>query len=368
MNLVVDLSDARFDHTATHHTLEALGSYGGVVPSRFVRVPDKTLAQVDAIFGEAWSSELAAGSAWVAEDAAGLLGVAGFDARGLRYRWLRGRPRDQAVFGPFGFMKRAHPELLTAFLHGALFALRERGYATALIPAVADPRHAAFYQREAGARVAGAVPPLDRRFRTVVLASGAGSNFAAVCAGVAGGTLPLDIVGLISNRPDAPVLELALPAGVPTRVIAWDKSSEARAAYDGRLLAAVAEEAPDLILLLGWMHVLSPAFVERFEAILNIHPAFLPLDVGSDTVVYPDGSQGPALRGARAVDAALSAGMRWTGASAHRVGVEIDRGSVLARAPLAILPGEGAAALRTRLHPLEHRVVSAAIRRWAGEA
>ncbi len=365
--MIVDVRDERFDHTATHHTLEALGMYGGVIPSRFVRVPGKTLAQVDAVFGGAWSSELAAGSAWVAEDDAGFLGVAGFDARGLAYRWLRDRPPACGVLGPFGFMRRAHPDLHVAFLHGAIFALRERGYAQAVIPAVEDPAQIAFFEREAGARRAAVVPPLPRRFRAAVLASGTGSNFEAVCAAADSGGLPIDVVSLVCNRANAPVLALAAQRGILARTVVWEKPAERREAYDARLLEAVAESEPDVVLLLGWMHVLPAAFLERFPDAINLHPAFLPLDGGEGPVVFPDGTALPPLRGPRAVDDALAAGYRWTGASAQRVSLDVDRGAVLARAPLGVLPAETKDALMARLHPLEHKVVAAAVRRWADE-
>ena len=133
------------------------------------------------------------------------------------------------------------------------------------------------------------------------------------------------------------------------------------------MLSAVAATEPDLVLLLGWMHILPPAFVERFPASLNLHPAFLPLDPARDTVTMPDGTTIPALRGARAVDDAFAAGIRWGGATVHRLGASVDRGEIFARAPLLRDDGETRDSYMTRLHALERTVVAGAIRRWSFE-
>jgi phosphoribosylglycinamide formyltransferase-1 len=364
-SLIVDLADERFDHRQTHHLLEALGSYAGITPSRLTRVPDRVLASLDAVFGGWWSSQIAAGSAWLAEDAAGFLGIAGFDARGSVVKRFARDP-GTGIFGPFGFMKRAHPDLQIAFLHGGLFALRERGYARALIPEVGDRRQVAFYEREAGARPLPPVPP-PRTVRTVILASGAGSNFEAVLREAKAGRLPLDLTALFVNRAASGAAAIARAAGLAVRELVWERGSETRAAYDRRLEAAVAAEEPELVLLLGWMHVLDGGFLERFPEVLNVHPAYLPLDPSADVVTYPDGSELPVLRGARAVDHALAAGYRWIGASVHRLGADVDRGEVLVRAPLAVVPGRPREELMGRLHALEHRIVVDAIRRWSAE-
>jgi phosphoribosylglycinamide formyltransferase-1 len=238
-----------------------------------------------------------------------------------------------------------------------------------LIPAVSGEELTAFYDRAAGARV---VENVDlsrggRRWRATVLASGNGSNFQGVIDGAAAGTLPLEIGALVSNRPGAFALERAATAGIPTVMAAWYRANETREAYDARLLTAVAATEPELLLLLGWMHVLPVPFVARFPEMLNVHPAFLPLDPAADSVTMPDGSEIPAFRGAHAFDAALAAGSAWAGASVHRVGVAVDRGALMARAPLALDPGLDRDAQFARLHALERRVVATAIRRWAFE-
>ncbi len=356
-----------------HHALEALDRRG-VRPLREHRTPERILSWIDAEFDGVWSSEAAAGGAWWAEskESEAMLGFAAFDVRGLAYHWLRNwRTKPHVgVFGPFGLLEAERGgELGRTLLRASLFSLRERGYRQALIPAVGDERLMAYYEREANARVVEsfALDRPARRARTTVLASGNGSNFQAVLDAVAAGTLPLEVTALVTNRSKAFARERALAAGVAERVVEWRRADESREAYDERLLHEVAATEPDLVLLLGWMHVLSASFVARFPQMLNIHPALLPLDPSAEFVTAPDRSEIPAFRGARALDEALAAGVAWSGASVHRVGVTVDRGAVMARAPLALLPGEPRAELEARLHALEHRVLLAALRRWTWE-
>jgi phosphoribosylglycinamide formyltransferase-1 len=329
------------------------------------------LGWIDEGFGGAWSSDAAAGGIWIAEDRGVPVGFAAFDARGLRYHWLRAwsQRAGVGVCGPCGVLPAARGRGIgRTLLHAALFSLRERGYRQALLPAV--PAEAApFFERFARARFVERVDleRRGRRFRTTVLASGSGSNFGHVAAAAARGALPLDIAQLVVNRPGAYALERAAAAGIPSSLVAWERSRETREDFDARIIEAVAATAPDLVLLLGWMHVLPATFVARFPQTLNLHPAFLPLDPALDTVTAPDGTPLPAFRGARAVDDALAAGVAWSGATVHRLGVAVDRGAVVARAPLALVAGESRAALDERLHALERRVLDAAIARWAHE-
>jgi phosphoribosylglycinamide formyltransferase-1 len=157
-------------------------------------------------------------------------------------------------------------------------------------------------------------------------------------------------------------------AGVATRTVVWDRAAEPRATYDTRVLDAVAATEPELVLLLGWMHRLPPAFVDRFADILNVHPAFLPFDATADDVVVPDGRVMPAFRGAHALRDALAAGAPWLGASVHRVTAQVDRGEIVVRTPLqrgaALSAAEQVVAA---LRPIEHAAVAAAVRRWCFE-
>ena len=381
VNLVVDLDERYANDVAARERITRAG-FGIVVNG----TSDPVLAWIDEVFGGAWSSEVAlAGCALASRDGTPA-GFAAFDPNGLDYAWLRGMARepDVGVFGPFGVAAALRGSLSLApqgdssasqgdslgslLLHIALCHLRARGYRRGLIAATSD-RLIPYYARHAGARVAERYDPRDftpAPVRTVVLASGSGTNFQAVIDRVIGG-LPLDLVALVSNRSDAFAIERARRADIPTIVLPWERNAQSRAEYDRALLDAVTGCEPQLVLLLGWMHLLEPAFVEAFPEMLNVHPAFLPLDPARDSVGMPDGVTIPAYRGARALRDALAANSQWVGASVHEVTADTDRGRVLARKPLRVVQGEEEAAVLARLHPIEHQLVAVAIRRWLFE-
>jgi phosphoribosylglycinamide formyltransferase-1 len=129
----------------------------------------------------------------------------------------------------------------------------------------------------------------------------------------------------------------------------------------------LARTEPQLVLLLGWMHLLPAAFFERFPQTLNLHPSFLPLDPQADELVAPDGTIVPALRGAHALRDALARGVPWTGATVHYVTEATDRGEVLVRVPVRVGDAATEPALRERVRPAEFSTVAAAIRRWTFE-
>ncbi len=365
-NLVVDLDD-RFD--------AAYGSHiGGVEIGIAGAIDDTTLAWIDESFGGWWSSEARAGTSLVARRAGRPVGFASYDPQNVRFAWLAGNAREPGVgiFGPFGIAPQERGgELGRALLHRALAGLRERGYSRALIPAVGDERLIRFYAQAAGAR---AVERFEKnalmgpRVRALVMASGSGSNLQAVLDRSRDGLLPLDVTAVVVNVPGAYAVERARAAHVPSVYeLPWKRLERTRADYDAELLDVVRAENPDLVLLLGWMHLLSEPFVRAFPHLLNVHPAFLPLDPERNDVGMPDGVRIPAFRGAYAVRDAIAAGSGWIGATVHVVTPETDRGPVLTRKPLRLLPGEEQAEALARLHPIEHELVAAGIRRWLYE-
>ena len=200
------------------------------------------------------------------------------------------------------------------------------------------------------------------RVRATVLASGGGTNLQAVLDAAARGALPLEVGAVVCNRSDAFALERAKRAGVAAHCTPWDRKRTPRTEYDVMLGELVASTDPDLVLLLGWMHLLSPRFVERFPRMLNIHPAYLPLDPEADEVEMPDGTTIPAFRGPHAIADAIAAESAWYGATAHRVGIEADRGRVLAREALPLTHADVEAALAA-LRPIEHAVLLRGISR-----
>jgi phosphoribosylglycinamide formyltransferase 1 len=367
-NLVVDL-DARFEVDVAH----AGDNASGVRITSSTEEDERTLAWIDEEFGGTWSSEAHLGSNIVAFRGEAPVGFATFDPKGLRFRWLRGaaRERDVGIFGPFGIAESERgANLGIALLHRALVRLRERGFARALIAAVGNQRLVRYYGEAVGARIlerfdvdAWAIP----RPRVVAMVSGNGTNLQAVLDRARSGSLPVDVVAVVSNSSRAFANERALRAGVPVSVVPWTKRDQTRPAYDQRLLKSVQAQRPDLVLLLGWMHLLSGEFVTAFPSLFNLHPAYLPLDPRRDDVVMPDGTQMDAFRGPHAVRDALTAGSRWVGATVHAVTPSTDRGPVVARRPMRLAVGEKEADVMARLHPIEHDLVAAAVMRWLYE-
>jgi len=185
------------------------------------------------------------------------------------------------------------------------------------------------------------------------LASGRGSNFQAVAQAVQAGTLPqTTLIGLVSNRADAPALDIARGLAIPTSVVEsrsfrtpdgkWD-----RAAYEAALESCIAGYAPDWIALGGYMLLLGEKIVRRWSnRIVNIHPSLL-----------------PAFPGLNAQRQALEAGVAWTGCTVHLVNEALDAGAIVEQARLEILEGETEASLTERLLPLEHATYVRAVER-----
>jgi phosphoribosylglycinamide formyltransferase-1 len=186
--------------------------------------------------------------------------------------------------------------------------------------------------------------------RLVVLISGSGSNLQALLDAAADGRLGAPVVGVVSNRAAALGLERAARAGVPTRYVPRKPFGDDRAAYDAHVADVVAAFDPTLVVCAGWMHVLSPAFLDRFPAgsVINLHPA-LPGELpGVDAIAR-------AWREAQA-------GLRdHTGVMVHEVIPEIDAGPVWATATVPIAPGETLEALQARVHAAEHALLVSTI-------
>ncbi len=209
-------------------------------------------------------------------------------------------------------------------------------------------------------------------YKIVVLASGTGSNFQAVVdqlqrriladsagkpvlAPVAGagnppvmGAVVLDVVLLISDVPGAPVLQRAWSRGVPTAVLPYDAYATVEE-HDKHLADAVRESEADLIVLAGYMRVLSPTFVQEFpHRIINLHPALL-----------------PAFPGTSAIAEALAYGVKVTGVTVHYVDEGLDSGPIIAQVPVLVEEGDTEASLAERIHAVEHELLPETIRMMA---
>lgn len=176
-------------------------------------------------------------------------------------------------------------------------------------------------------------------FRLVVLISGSGSNLQAFIDRIADGTLPAVIAAVISNKPDAPGLQRAKRAGIPTEVISHRDFPD-RESFDTALAARIDAYAPDAVILAGFMRILTGNFVQHYAGrLLNIHPSLLPKFPGLDTHAR-----------------AIAAGEREHGSSVHFVSGELDGGPVVAQTRVAVLPDDTAQTLRERVQLAEHHL------------
>ncbi|GAC1506118.1 MAG: hypothetical protein NVS1B14_11500 [Vulcanimicrobiaceae bacterium] len=372
VNLLVDLDDERFGAAqAANYERQIEGA--GFALRRPAAAPEAALAWIDQEFGGTWSSEAHAGRNVIASRDGAYAGFVTYAPRGLRFRWLeKWRSRgDVGIFGPFGVAPafRGSP-LGQNLMLVAMAALRADGLRFALVPAVGGEALIAYYINHSGAKIVEEFDPAQwkrRKFRTAVLASGNGSNFQAVVDAAREERIPLDVGALVCNNERAFVRERAKASGVAERCIPWIRKAQTREEHDRAVLEAVRRSDPDLVLLLGWMHVLPERFFTAFPNVINIHPAFLPLDQTRDRVAFPDGSETPVFRGAHAIRDALAAGVQWVGASAHRVTFETDRGPVLVRKPMQRSGEADQAAVMQRLRPIEHAVLAGGIMRWVYE-
>jgi phosphoribosylglycinamide formyltransferase-1 len=178
--------------------------------------------------------------------------------------------------------------------------------------------------------------------RLAVLASGRGSNLQSILDAIAARALDAELVGVFSDKPDAPALQR-----VP-EPLRWARKARAypeRAAFDAELADAVSAVRPDWVVCAGYMRILGDAFVQRFRGrLLNIHPSLLPRHKGLHTHAR-----------------ALQAGDGEHGASVHFVIPELDAGAVIAQAPLPVLAGDSAESLAARVLQVEHPLLLAVL-------
>ena len=188
-----------------------------------------------------------------------------------------------------------------------------------------------------------------RKTRCVVLISGRGSNLSAILKAAAAPDYPAEIVAVISNKEDAKGLMLAKEAGVATEVVPSLGVTD-REVYDQALLAAIDRHEPDLVILAGFMRILTPNFVSHYaNRMINIHPSLLPSFTGMHTH-----------------QRALDAGVHVHGCTVHFVTAELDHGPMIAQAAVPVYADDDAAKLAARVLKEEHRIYPAAVR-WFAE-
>lgn len=183
--------------------------------------------------------------------------------------------------------------------------------------------------------------------RVAVLASGTGSNLQALLDHVHG-RHGVEIVRVISDKPGARALELAELAGVPSALFPIQNFPD-RASRDEAIAQQLRDDDVHLVVLAGYMAILSPAFIAAFFGrIVNVHPSLL-----------------PAFPGLHAIEQALEAGAGETGVTVHYVDEGVDTGPIIAQEALTIEPEESAEALAQRIHAIEHRLLPEAVAQLA---
>lgn len=160
---------------------------------------------------------------------------------------------------------------------------------------------------------------------------------------------PAEIAAVISNRPDAAGLAFAQSHGIATAVVdhkAFGPGQPGREAFDAELQRVIDGFAPDLVVLAGFMRILTPGFTVHYaERMLNIHPSLL-----------------PAFTGLHTHKRAIEMGCKFSGATVHFVTAELDHGAIVAQAAVPVQPGDDEASLSARVLKLEHRMYPSAVR------
>ncbi len=181
--------------------------------------------------------------------------------------------------------------------------------------------------------------------RIVILISGRGSNMEAVVRRCAQEGWSAQVVAVVSSRADAAGLRFAAAQGIATAVVDHRAHAD-REAFDAELACQLDAFEPDLLVLAGFMRILGPAFVERYEGrMLNIHPSLL-----------------PAFPGLHTHRRALAAGCKVVGATVHVVTAALDHGPIVMQSAVAVLPGDDEAALAARVLATEHRIYPLSVR------
>jgi phosphoribosylglycinamide formyltransferase 1 len=183
----------------------------------------------------------------------------------------------------------------------------------------------------------------------VILISGGGSNMAAIVKKAQSEQwetmLGVRVAAVISNKADAKGLQFASAQGISTRVLDH-KVFASREDFDAALMACLDEFQPSLVVLAGFMRILTPGFVNHFAGrLINIHPSLLPAFPGLHTHAR-----------------AIAAGCKFAGATVHEVTAELDHGHILAQAVVPVLPTDDAARLAARVLTQEHVIYPAAVK------
>lgn len=188
--------------------------------------------------------------------------------------------------------------------------------------------------------------------RIVVLISGSGTNLQALIDATASGQIDAEIVGVFSNRRDAYGLQRAARATIPTVYFplkAYTSRGKPRSDYDAGLAQIVGAFSPDLVVLAGWMHILSPAFLDHFpQRVINLHPA-LPGEFSGTHAIE------------RAYDACQRGEITRSGVMVHYAIPEVDAGAVITSCYVPLSADDTLRTFEARMHAVEHRLIVQAV-------
>ncbi|KJE35059.1 phosphoribosylglycinamide formyltransferase [Thalassospira sp. HJ] len=189
-----------------------------------------------------------------------------------------------------------------------------------------------------------------KKLKLAVLISGGGSNLQAILDACKTPGYPAEIVLVFSNQLDAGGLERGRKAGIRAEAISHKGYPGGREAYDDAVSALIEESGADLVVLAGYLRLVSESFVTRWkDKLINIHPSLL-----------------PSFKGLGVHQAALDAGVKFAGCTVHYVVPEVDSGPIIAQAVVPVLPGDDAGKLAQRILRQEHRIYPQVIR-WIAE-
>ncbi len=189
---------------------------------------------------------------------------------------------------------------------------------------------------------------MSNKARVVVLISGSGSNLQALIDGVQSGELPINLAAVISNRPDVFGLERATKANIPTELLDH-KTFTDRESFDRALMEKIDSYQPDLVVLAGFMRILTPEFTQHYLGrMLNIHPSLL-----------------PKFQGLHTHQRAIDAGESHHGVTVHFVTAELDGGPAVVQARVPVLANDDASILAKRVQRQEHVIYPLAVKWFA---